>query len=290
MDDLLARWLALREGADTASRSTELTRLIADSVRSREPVRVLDLGTGAGSNLRYLAPRLPAEQQWLVVDRSDLLLTELPARTAEWGAIHGFSVARDSKGFAVRGSQLACQVETRRLNLHQLTTLDIFEGRDLVTASALLDLVSEEWLRALASRCRAEGAAALFTITYNGQSTCAPEEPEDALVLDRFNRHQRTDKGLGGVAAGPAAVAIAERCFRDAGYQVRCEPSDWVLGPGDAELQRQLIDGWAHAATEISPADATVIAGWHLRRRHHVDAAVSRVTVGHHDLAAWLPS
>jgi hypothetical protein len=32
--------------------------------------------------------------------------------------------------------------------------------------------VSAEWLRALATRCRAAGASALFTITYNGRSSC----------------------------------------------------------------------------------------------------------------------
>jgi spermidine synthase len=31
-------------------------------------VRVLDLGTGTGSNLRYLLEHLPRLQQWTVVD------------------------------------------------------------------------------------------------------------------------------------------------------------------------------------------------------------------------------
>ena len=180
-----------------------------------------------------------------------------------------------------------CRVETRQRNLEALDDRGLFAGRHLVTASALLDLVSEAWLRALAARCRAVGAVALFTITYNGDSTCSPVVPEDERVRALFNQHQRTDKGLGGIAAGPDAEACAARAFRDVGYQVQLEPSPWRLGSGDAELQRQLIDGWASAATEMAPGEAAAIEGWRIRRIEHVDAGRSRVLVGHGDMAAW---
>ncbi len=289
MDEALAQWLALREAADAAARSASLTHLVADAIAAHDPVLVLDLATGTGSNLRYLVDRLPGNQRWLVVDRSSTLLTEMPARTASWGAAHGYDVTRDETGFVVRGERLDCGIETRQLDLEALDAMEIFAGRHLVTASALLDLVSERWLRSLASRCRAVGATVLFTITYNGRSTCSPVEPEDHMVLDLFNRHQRTDKGLGGPAAGPDAVTCAARCFAEAGYRVRMEPSDWTLGSGDLELQRQLIQGWAEAATEISPAATPAIADWRVRRLQHVAAGRSRIVVGHEDLAAWLP-
>ena len=175
------------------------------------------------------------------------------------------------------------------MNLGTLDNREIFAGRHLVTASALLDLVSAEWLRALADRCRASGAAALFTITYNGRSSCAPAEPEDDLVRDLMNRHQKTDKGLGGPALGPDAVSCAEQQFAEAGYLVRREPSDWTLGPEVSALQRMLIDGWAQAATEMAPDHSATIARWRERRLAHVDAGRSRIVVGHDDLAAWLP-
>lgn len=267
--DSLSAWLALREPADTAARSGALTRTIVRALPPDRPLRILDLGSGTGSNVRYLSSRLPAPQHWLLVDRDPDLLAEVSGRSAN------------------------CQIETLCRNLGAADDLDdpdspaLFSGHHLVTASALLDLVSDQWLRALAGRCRTSGAAALFTLNYNGRSRCTPVEAEDDAIRDLMNRHQRTsDKGFG-LAAGPDAVDCAERGFAAVGYQVRRAASDWRLLPEQRELQRQLIEGWAQAAEEISPEQAPMIHAWLGRRLAHVEAGRSHVCVGHDDLAAW---
>jgi hypothetical protein len=276
MDDSLSSWLALREAADAAARSVALTDAIVEVLKVRlkaatetsvgssvGPVRVLDLATGTGSNVRYLAPRLPVPQQWLVVDRDPTLLAQVPAPRTD------------------------CRIETRCLELGAFEDADLFAGRHLVTASALLDLVSESWIRRLAAQCRASRAAVLFALTYNGRSRCLPEEPEDDTIRDLLNTHQRrSDKGFGR-AAGPDAVERAVQCFAEAGYQVRREPSDWVLPPDARDLQRQLIDGWVQAAEETAPELSSTIRDWLRRRLAHIAANRSHIIVGHEDIAAW---
>jgi SAM-dependent methyltransferase len=271
----LSPWLALREDADVAARSTALTRAVLGRLATITPLRVLDLGAGTGSNLRYLAPSAAAPQHWLLVDHDPTLLAEAKAR------------ATGNPGGRPGGKDV--QVETRALDLVTIDRPELFADRHLVTASALLDLVSASWLDRLAAHCRNVGATALFALNYNGQSACTPAEPEDEEVRALMNRHQNTDKGLGGVAAGPAAVDSAERSFTAMGYHVRREKSDWRLVPEQGDLQRQLIEGWAHAAVEIDPGTRSWVDGWLARRLAHVDAERSHVVVGHDDLAAWLP-
>ncbi len=289
MDESLSRWLSVREQADAEARSETLTQRITDAMPATGPVRVLDMATGAGSNIRYLLERLPARQHWLAVDRSAVLLTDLRERTASWAKGRGHQVETSDRGLNIRGASLECNIETREMNLGTLDDAAIFDGRHLVTASALLDLVSAQWLQSLAAQCRHAGAAALFTITYNGQSSCTPAEPEDDEVRVLLNAHQKNDKGLGGPAAGPAAVECAVQSFAEAGYRVAHEPSNWIIGPDKDELQRILIDGWAQAAIELAPDRRTQIEEWHTRRLAHVDAGRSQLIVGHEDLAAWLP-
>ena len=170
MNESLSEWLALREAADWAARSERLVDDVPQSTAaSRHGARARSLH---GHRLQPALPDGPAAapSALAVVDRDAALLDEVPSETVDMGTstrLLGTQRKARRLTFAVRS--LDCDVETREMDLERLDAA-LFEGRNLVTASALLDLVSESWLRALAERCRAVGAAALFTITYDGRS------------------------------------------------------------------------------------------------------------------------
>jgi hypothetical protein len=289
MADSIAQWLTLREPADFASRSVPLTRAVVDAIGRKRQVNILDLGAGTGSNLRYLAEHVAARQNWLLVDRDPVLIAEMPARMSSWAAAHNHQVRMGSDRTVIRLGRTDCSVETRCVDLGDLADPSMFAGRHLVTASALLDLVSEDWLARLALRCRESGAAVLFALTYDGRSRCSPPEPEDDSICALLNEHQRANNKGFGRAAGPDAVDSAARCFAAVGYNVRREPSDWVLTPDMPELQRQLIEGWAEAAIERAPHREAFVKSWLTRRLAHVNAKRSHVTVSHEDLGGLLP-
>jgi hypothetical protein len=247
-----AEWLALREPADAAARASELALYVGRPLQGR----LLDLGGGTGANVRYLTSRLPVPQDWTIVDDDAELLAHAPA------------------GASIRQADLN----------HVVDDQSVFRGCALVTASALIDLVSDRWLTQLIDRCRRAGAAVLFALTYDGRTVCEPTEPEDDEVRRLVNEHQRRDKGFG-AALGPAAAARAVELLSAAGYEVKQERSDWRLGPGDVELQRRLIAGWMQAAAEMTPERAGAFAAWRDRRLAHVEARESRIIVGHVDVA-----
>jgi hypothetical protein len=286
MSDGLAEWLGLREPADFAARSAPLADALAGVLSGTERLHVLELGTGTGSNIRYLSPRLRGVQDWLAIDRDSYLLALLPARMREWADAQGYRMEERPPLVVIHGPDFECHVETRQQDLDPLDE-SLFELRGLVTASALLDLVSARWLERLAKQCRAANAAAFFALTYTGRSSCMPPEPEDDWIRDLLNRHQNKDKGLGGPAAGPTASALACGAFRAIGYHVELEASPWTLGGDARKLQRELIDGWAHAAREMAPDREPAIRAWRIRRLEHLARGHSRVVVEHDDLAAW---
>src|SRR3954453_21925050 len=117
-----AEWLSLREPADQVARSLALTHAVFDNVPVRPPWRILDLACGTGSNVRYLTRAIGTaaaggtRPNWLLVDHDPALLAGAPAESG---------------------------IDARCLDLSTLDDPEIFTGRSLVTASALLDLVSE---------------------------------------------------------------------------------------------------------------------------------------------------
>ena len=277
-------WLALREAADHRSRAGALVDRLRAEWRARGWTRVVDLGSGTGSNLRYLAPRLPGPQQWTLI--ADLIPRRGPDHDAD---------------LLARADAAGTAAEVRRVHgdLAEAGLTEVGQA-DLVTCSALLDLVTKDWLDRLARACRAAGSGAYLALTYDGvmrwsaagRGGDGPGEagdPDDAAIRDAVNAHQRRDRGPA-TALGPAAAAAAEALFRTVGYRTWRLPSPWRLGPGDRALALALIDGWEHAALDLSPppARARRIRGW-ARRRRQTAAGRFELTVGHQDLLALPP-
>ena len=159
--------------------------------------------------------------------------------------------------------------------------------RRLVTAAALLDLVSRDWLDDARATLSRGAAAVCFALSYDGRTTLDPAEPEDSEVLELFNRHQLGDKGFG-PALGPGAPAAAKAALSAHGYEVRVAPSDWLIRPPESEVQLALLDGWLGAAAEIAPERRV---GTHRLARAPPRARRRRslqLRVGHIDLVGWL--
>ncbi|MFC5291184.1 methyltransferase domain-containing protein [Actinokineospora guangxiensis] len=232
-------WLALREPADAAARSTALLPPLIDVVADRPEVVVHDLGCGTGSMARWLAPRLPAPQRWVLHDHDPALL----------------AVAAS----AVDGA------ETR---VGDLAAADL-HGADLVTASALLDLLTEDEVDAVAAACA--GRPALLALSVAGRVEFAEPDPMDEAFQEAFNDHQRR-----GGLLGPGAVAAAERAFGAHGARVLTAASPWRLGGG--ALAEEWLAGWVGAARQQRPE---LPADYLDRRRGSLD-----VLVHHTDLLA----
>ena len=245
-----ADWLALREPADSAARDEGLARRAAAAAGPAP--RVVDLGCGTGATFRALAPLLPEGARWCLVDADPQLL-------------------------AAAGAAAGDRAELRAADLGAVEALPL-DDATLVTASALLDLVSEAWLGELVRRLRVPFYAAL---SYCGEMSWTPEDPCEDRIAAAFDRHQRRDKGLG-PALGPAAADRAVLRLREAGFAVATAPSPWVLDADAVALQRALVDGIAAAAAETGAAEAP---RWAARRRE----AAGRCRIGHLDLLALPP-
>ena len=184
-------WLALREPADHRARNRELAATLEARFAMRDEIKVIDLGCGTGSNLRATSALLPARQSWTLVDYDPALLAAARSALARWAdaveiANHGLSIVKGRRTISVtfRLADLANSLD------------DALAGdADLVTASALFDLCSAEFIRRFAKAVAKKRAAFYTVLTYNGIQRWTPRHPGDQTVAQAFNRHQLRDKG-----------------------------------------------------------------------------------------------
>jgi hypothetical protein len=285
MSGFSADWLVLREGADAAARSAALSERLARGLPERRPLRILDLGAGIGANVRFLAPRLGGAQRWRLIDNDRGLLARLPEALTAWAGREGHRATPDGEGLRLEGDGFSARVEPVCRDLSGDPGAWLSGETDLVTASALLDLVSRAWIDALASRIRDVGCAALFTLSYDGRIAWDPALPADAALRDALNRHQRRDKGFG-TALGPDAAAYAAARLAALGHAVNEALSDWRLDETEGVLQQTLAEGWAGAAAQLAPDERPGIDRWLAARRDAIRGGRSRLRVGHRDVLA----
>jgi hypothetical protein len=245
-------WLALREPADAAARCAELV----ERLPATAPVVIHDLGCGTGAMGRWLAPRLPGPQHWVLHDTDADLL--------ELATIDSPSVT----------------VETRVSDVTRLQPADL-AGATLITASALLDILTAEELAALLAAGVRAGCPMLLTLSVVGHVELAPADPLDRRVAAAFDAHQRRGRLL-----GPDAVAAAMEELGRMGMEVLVRPSPWRLDAAHAGLAAEWFTGWVGAACEQQPGLAAEIDAYTGRRLAQAAAGQLAVTVGHADLLA----
>jgi hypothetical protein len=260
-----AEWLDLREPADASARARDLVEIVRGHLPATSCPVIHDLASGTGSMGRWLAPLLPGPQRWVLHDLdADLLRladAELPGPAAD-----GASVV----------------IEARRSDVTQLLPDDLADAT-LITASALLDLLTRDELAGLVDRCAKAGCPVLLSLSVVGRVDLAPADPLDSRVAAAFDAHQRRVTA-GGRLLGPDAVAAAVEEFRRLGAEVLVRPTPWRLGAAEADLATEWLTGWIRAACEQSVDLASEIGSYARRRLVEARAGQLTVTVGHADL------
>ena len=285
MSGFTLAWLRQRAPFDRAARDAALARRFAAAVArgGNRPLRLLDLGAGAGANARSLAPVIGGDQDWLLIDDDPALLAAQAAEHLAWAAREGWAVARTGDSVVIHAGDARWRFAAQRLDLARHGAIDAIERCDGVTMAALADLVTAAWIDALVAQLKRRRLPLLSVLTVDGRREWHPAAPEDALIRGAFTRHQRSDKGFGPALGADAPAYLAAR-LTAAGYAVSTAPSDWHVGGEERDALAAIVAGEARAAGEMQPDAAAALAAGHARRAAELAAGALSLRVGHRDV------
>lgn len=264
-DRIASDWLELREPADAAARDVAWPTLrphVADWLAiTTGPLHIIDVGAGTGANTRWLAPRLAELTDrsggrvtaWTLLDHDDDLLRGVPPGT-----------------------------DARLVQGDVADLPDLLDDRGtLVTASALLDLLTAGQLDALLRDTRRRGAALLLALTIGNCCRIEPLTQEDAALSQRldeaFHRHQAR-----GEALGHGAIRHLQARRPD----TLLAASPWRLGQQQAPLACRFLIDRVGASVEAAPDLGGPARDWLQRRCTALDRGELRITLEHLD--AWI--
>jgi hypothetical protein len=278
-----ADWLVLRERLDHAARSRALAAMLAQRLPPRP--RLIDLGAGTGNLFRFVAPLIARPQAWIFADADRSLLELAIVRTADWAKKTGFD-ARPTAGAPALDIDTPTgpwRIQTRIVDLSRAPRG--LGQVDAVVCSALLDLVSRDWMERLFAGLRVPFYASL---TVDGRDAWYPRHRGDLAVRLAFRRDQRRDKGLG-IALGSDASRTAEELLVAAGFEVFTATADWRIARGERRLARLLTRMTAEAAHWAMPLRTAAVATWARTRRAQANLARLSIRIGHGDILAFPP-
>jgi SAM-dependent methyltransferase len=278
-------WLDLREPFDAAARNEALAARLSAALPQRP--RILDLGAGTGSLLRWLGHYIGRAQAWTLVDADAALIERAFATVAERAEAVGWPVTWPGRRtLLVHSPQGAWRVEGLIADLREAPDNLPLHAVDAVVNTALCDLVSRDWVQRMAAACAARRLPFYAALNVTGRERFSPPRPGDALVARGFARDQARDKGFGGIALGPQAPAAIAEAFEARGYDVHRAPSDWVIPRQAREMAVALSDGHARAAMARERREERRIARWMLDRAADGREGRLSVRVGHQDVLA----
>jgi SAM-dependent methyltransferase len=282
-------WLDLREPYDAASRNAELAATLAAALPARP--RILDLGAGTGSLLRWLGHFFGRAQAWTLVDADPALVERAFDTIADRADGVGWTVTQPNRRtLLVHAPGGAWRVEALLADLAEAPENLPLDSVDAVVSTALCDLVSRDWVERMADACARHRLPFYSALNVTGRERFSPPHPADALVMRGFRRDQRRDKGFGGVALGPEAPRAIAEAFAGRGFSVHRGPSDWIVDRRSRLFAQEIATGHGAAAFAWERRGAAAIEDWIEARRAQAADGLLSVRIGHQDVLALPPA
>ena len=279
-----ATWINLRESYDMLSRSDLLQNLYKNNKLNLK--KVIDLGGGNGSFLRWCHYKNIIYDDFLIIDNDEALLKSFYPRTKSYLSTISLSLIKDN--------MMSYRIQNLKTNKDGFITLkkqdfyksiDIINDYNLVSFSAVSDLLSKKFIKCLFDKVN-KGTNLYFSICFDGRVKWKNKNKHDKYIVSMFNQHQKQEKTTG-VALGLNSINFIKNLSKKNDYKIYIADSSWSVDSQDNDsriFQKAYLNTIYKPLKKFELTDKDILENWLKSKQNDIENKNSNLVVGHKDI------
>ena len=279
-----ATWINLRESYDMLSRSDLLQNLYKNNKLNLK--KVIDLGGGNGSFLRWCHYKNIIYDDFLIIDNDEALLKSFYPRTKSYLSTISLSLIKDN--------MMSYRIQNLKTNKDGFITLkkqdfyksiDIINDYNLVSFSAVSDLLSKKFIKCLFDKIN-KGTNLYFSICFDGRVKWKNKNKHDKYIVSMFNQHQKQEKTTG-VALGLNSINFIKNLSKKNDYKIYIADSSWSVDSQDNDsriFQKAYLNTIYKPLKKFELTDKDILENWLKSKQNDIENKNSNLVVGHKDI------
>ena len=283
-DKFSLSWIKAREKYDLKHRSN----LLKEQYKKDKSFfnKIIDLGSGNGSFLRYCHSKKMVFEEMLLIDYDSKLLRDFYASTYNYLNGTNYNILKESPTkYQLKKIDTIKTENIQLMNTDILKSLDIINNYNLISLSAMSDILPILFIKKLLNKV-GKNKIIYFSICFDGSIKWDSSHKYDKYVLTMFNKHQEMNK-ISGYALGLKSIKLIKEYSAKKKYSFQVEDSSWELKSYDEDsknFQKMYLDTICKPLKKDDITDKDMLSEWRKVKLKDIVSGKSKITVGHKDI------
>jgi len=277
-------WINAREKYDFLARSNLLCKHYKNNKKNF--AKIIDLGCGTGSFLRWCYHNKIAFDEMLLVDHDKKLLSNFPIITKKFLKEYNYKIIKNTETrFEILKKNIAKKdkITLKRQDISMV--LPIINKYNLISFSAITDILSKTFIKNLFSSV-ASKKVIYFSICFNGKIKWNIINEHDKYIVSQFNKHQASFKN-DIYTMGSKSIKFIKNISKIKNFNSSNKDSSWVIPSKkdiDRMFQKQYLKTIYNALKKDKETNYDILYNWYKFRMKKIDLHKSDLVVGHEDI------
>lgn len=279
-DHFTSTWLALREPYDILSRNKNLKKFI------RQSDRILDIGAGTGAFSRWCLANNIFFENMMLLDHDQRLLNNTQRITSRFCKNRKLIIKKVSKKeFKVEDPVSNLTFGFKTLNKDLSLSINLINNFDVLSMSALIDLLSFNYLKKLFNKIKCDKVIAM-TLCFNGKINWNDKNSYDKYIVNEFNREQQSIKA-GDISLGYRSIDKVKQLSKKKEFKITIYDSSWRLlsnTDDNKNFHHKYLETLYKPLKRNKYTDNKILEKWYISKIKSINNGSLETRVGHNDI------